>query len=148
MTESSVCNNTWIHYKQVVYRLSGTCAGLKKTKFCFVSDVIMSFFHLTYRQIDKGQISLAEFHSCSMVFREVPHLPSPFCPNQFSKRERTGHKGQAEVDHRLAAMLQTAEVRRWMLQLLLWHPEKWETQDVGAKPSVTESSFNQHKSFG
>lgn len=24
-----------------------------------------------------------------------------------------------------------------MLQLLLWHPEKWETQDVGANPSVT-----------
>lgn len=103
------------------------------------------FFHLTYRQKDKGPIFLAEFHSCNMVFREVPHLPSPFCPNQFSKRERTGHKGQAEVDHRLAAMLQTAEVRWWMLQLLLWHPEKWETQDVGARPSVTESSFHQHK---
>lgn len=38
-----------------------------------------------------------------------------------------------EVDESLAAMFQTAEVRPWMLQLLLWHPEKWETQDVGAK---------------
>lgn len=45
-------------------------------------------------------------------------------------------RGQAEEFGSLTAMFQTAEPRLWMLQLLLWHPEKWETQDVGAKPSV------------
>ncbi len=54
-----------------------------------------------------------------------------------SQHEQTGQRGRAEVEHHLAAMFQTAEVRSQILQLLLWHPEKWETQDVGAQPSVT-----------
>lgn len=61
-------------------------------------------------------------------------MPSLFSSSQ---HEQTGQRGQVEVERSLSAMFQTAEVRSQMLQLLLWHPEKWETQDVGAKPSVT-----------
>lgn len=79
-----------------------------------------------------------------MVFREItPPFSTFFLPSVQSVApvhiayEQTGQRGQVEVDHSLAAMFQTAEVRSRMLQLLLWHPEKWETQDVGVKPSVT-----------
>ena len=74
-------------------------------------------------------------------FSEKYSLSTLFLPSvqsvTGSQHEQTGRGGQVEVDESLAAMFQTAEVRPWMLQLLLWHPEKWETQDVGAKPSVT-----------
>lgn len=47
-------------------------------------------------------------------------------------------------------MFERAEVRPvWMLQLLLWLPEKWETQDVGWSEALVEekrsASFDQKK---
>lgn len=43
------------------------------------------------------------------------------------------------MGHGLTAMFLTAEV---MFQLPIWHPEKWETKDDGAK--ARGAAFNRH----
>ena len=105
----------------------------------FLFPFFSFFFHLTYRQTDtfSGQVPLLQ-HGFQRKTSFPPSfsLLSNLLPR--SQHGQTGQRGQVEVDHSLAAMCQTAEVRSRMLQLLLWHPEKWETQDVRAKPSVAK----------